>query len=109
MTNDHLARRASRAALDAAHRGAGYAPIRHGLITSRGELVRSTAESDDVVFAHLPVGHPNAVQRINGHHVEADAYAGLDPWSEAARCVSCGHRQQACECPHTCSPAGAER
>jgi hypothetical protein len=109
MTDDHLARRASRVALDAAHRGAGYAPIRHGVITPRGQLVRCTAESDDAVFAHLPVGHPNAVHRVNGHHIETDPYAGLDPWSDAARCTNCGHLPQRCECPHDCTPAGADR
>lgn len=108
--SEDLGRKAARAHLDAAHRGATYAPLRHAVFANDGRLVRSTAESDDATFAHLPVGHPRAIHEVRGFEIhEADPYAGLDPWSDAARCTDCGHHPQACECPHNCQPAGAER
>ena len=41
--DDDLGRTAARRFLDAAHRGAGYAPIRHATLGSDNQIVPSTA------------------------------------------------------------------
>ena len=78
MTGHNAARRH----LDAAHQGAGYAPIRHAALDPTGRPVRSTAESDDAFATYHPVYAQRAEGTVWAHEPGGIVYPHPDSAAE---------------------------